>query len=115
MADSLDKLQSLWSQMEEQIARLRGTPAVGAEMILRWRSDARALLFHLRRQKHDQPALAVLLGGTGTGKSTITNRLLEANISAAAFRRTFTSGPVAVARDKDAVADKWLGLEHHLV
>jgi len=29
MADSLDKLQSLWTQMEEQIARVRGSPAVG--------------------------------------------------------------------------------------
>jgi hypothetical protein len=115
MADSLDKLQSLWSQMEEQIARLRGTPAVGGELISRWRSDAKALLFHLRKPKHDQPALAVLLGGTGTGKSTITNRLLEANISAASFRRTFTSGPVAVARDEDAIPDKWLALDHRLI
>jgi len=115
MPDALDKLQSLWSQMEEQVARLRGTPAVGAELILRWRSDAKALLFHLRKPKHDQPVLAVMLGGTGTGKSTITNRLLEANVSAASFRRTFTSGPVAVARDKDAIADQWLGLEHRVI
>src|SRR6266568_1343216 len=112
MADPLDKLQSLWLQMEEQIARLRGTPAVGADLISRWRSDAKALVFHLRKPKNDVPTLAVLLGGTGTGKSTITNRLLESNISAASFRRTFTSGPVAVARDKEAILDQWLGLDH---
>src|SRR4051812_12551898 len=115
MADSLDKLQSLWTQMEEQIARVRGTPAVGGELISRWRSDAKALLFHLRKPKQDQPVLSVLLGGTGTGKSTITNRLLDANISAASFRRTFTSGPVAVARDDDAIAENWLGLEHRVI
>ena len=115
MADPLDKLQSLWSQMEEQVARLRGAPAVEGELILRWRSDAKALLFHLRKPKHDQPPLTVLLGGTGTGKSTMTNRLLEANISAASFRRTFTSGPVAVAHDKDAIPDNWLGLDHRLI
>src|SRR3982751_1401873 len=115
MADSLDKLQSLWTQMEEQIARVRGTPAVGGELILRWRSDAKALLFHLRKGKHDQPALTVLLGGTGTGKSTMTNRLLEANVSAASFRQTFTSGPVAVARDEHAIAENWLGLEHRVI
>src|SRR6185436_5182967 len=115
MSDSLDKLQSLWLQMEEQIARLRGSPAVGGELISRWRSDAKALLFHLRKPKNDQPVLSVLLGGTGTGKSTITNRLLDANISAASFRRTFTSGPVAVARDGDAIAENWLGLEHRVV
>src|SRR5438045_7741541 len=105
MADRLDKLQSLWTQMEEQIARLRATPAVGSELISRWRSDAKALLFHLRKGKHDQPALTVLLGGTGTGKRTITNRLLEANLSAAYFRRIFTSGPVVVARAAHGITD----------
>src|ERR1051325_8797577 len=115
MADSLDKLQSLWTQMEEQIARVRATPAVGSELISRWRSDAKALLFHLRKTKHDQPALTVLLGGTGTGKSTLTNRLLEANVSAASFRRTFTSGPVAVARADDAISENWLGLDHRVI
>ncbi|HEV8608117.1 MAG TPA: GTPase domain-containing protein [Tepidisphaeraceae bacterium] len=115
MSDPLDKLHNLWSQMEEQITRLRGTPAVGGDLISRWRSDTKALLFHLQKPRHDHPALTVLLGGTGTGKSTLTNRLLEANISAASFRRTFTSGPVAIARDNDAIPQHWLRLDHQII
>src|SRR5204863_9805215 len=29
--------------------------------------------------------------------------------------RTFTTGPVAVAGDKDAIPDHWLGLDHRLI
>ena len=36
-----------------------------------------------------------ILGGTGTGKSTILNRLVRHDLSAANYRRTFTAGPVA--------------------
>src|SRR5687768_2355401 len=107
MADQVDKFAGKWSELEEQVARLRPATSVGADVIGRWRSDAKAMLFHLKgRGKKERPALAVLLGGTGTGKSTITNRLLDGNISAASFRRTFTSGPVAVARNENAVPDE---------
>src|SRR5205814_2177063 len=67
------------------------------------------------REKRVRPALVVLLGGTGTGKSTVTNRLLEGNVSAASFKRTFTSGAVAVAREEEVVPEGWLGLEHRVV
>jgi hypothetical protein len=84
----------------------------------RWRADAAALRFHLRRRDDKNgaaaaatPPVVVLLGGTGTGKSTLTNRLLGANLSAASFRRTFTAGPVALGRGSDALPDGWLGVE----
>src|SRR6266566_9172114 len=117
MADALDKLAANWGELEEQIARMRGTAGLGNELMERWRADAKALMFHLRRgrEKKARPALVVLLGGTGTGKSTVTNRLLEGNVSAASFKRTFTSGAVAVVREEDVVPEGWLGLEHRVV
>ena len=42
----------------------------------KWRIDAGALGFHLRTAPPAHPITA-LLGGTGTGKSTLTNRLVE--------------------------------------
>ena len=52
-------------------------------------------MFHLAKPS-ECPTVICILGGTGTGKSTMVNRLLEANVSAASFRRTFTAGPVAI-------------------
>src|SRR5204863_6200800 len=99
------------------VGRRWGVQGDGAEVMERWRADAKALMFHLRRgrEKKARPALVVLLGGTGTGKSTVTNRLLERNVSAASFKRTFTSGAVAVAREDDVVPEGWLGLEHRVI
>jgi len=81
----------------------------------RWRADAAALRFHLRRGdragKSARTLLAVV-GGTGTGKSTLVNRLLGHNLSAASFRRTFTSGPVAIAASPGDLPPGWLGVEH---
>jgi hypothetical protein len=81
--------------------------------IERWRGDAGAALFHLRPRK-GSPMVVCILGGTGTGKSTLVNRILEANFSAASFRRTFTSGAVAIARAVADVPEGWLGLQHEL-
>ncbi len=79
----------------------------------RWRADVAAALFHLRRKDH-RPLIVCILGGTGTGKSTVVNRLLDANLSSASFRRTFTAGPVAVAAKSADVPENWLGLPHVL-
>ncbi len=79
---------------------------------LRWRGDAAAALFHIR-QKNDGRIIVCILGGTGTGKSTLVNRLLGANLSAASFRRTFTAGPVAIA--SGGVPENWLGIQHAAV
>ena len=86
--------------------------AGGRAAVERWRVDAAALRFHLRRGARDGPPMLAVLGGTGTGKSTLVNRLLGRNVSAASFKRTFTSGPVAVARGASDVPDEWLGFEH---
>lgn len=74
-----------------------------------WRSHAAAIRFHLGHSD-DRPVLTAILGGTGTGKSTVMNRLFGLEVSAASFRRTFTCGPVAVAARDGAVPEGWLGL-----
>src|SRR5580698_1967757 len=77
------------------LALLSGLAPRAVAPVERWRTDAAALRFHLR-QTTDWPAITVVLGGTGTGKSTLVNRLVGADVTAASFRRTFTAGPVAV-------------------
>ena len=94
--------------MEKLLGSLREELSVG-QAVARLRADAQAMLFHLR-DCQDHPPLAVLLGGTGTGKSTLVNRLLGAELTSASFRRTFTSGVIAAARDEQAVPHGWLGL-----
>jgi len=79
----------------------------------RWRADAAALLFHLRRDPASPPPVLVVLGGTGTGKSTVVNRLLGQTVSATSYRRTFTSGAVAAAIPKNLPA-QWLNVEHEM-
>lgn len=116
MDSRIDKLDPLLSRLDALlVAAAPSLPAAARTAVERWRADSAAMRFHLRRDrrggKSSLPVLAVV-GGTGTGKSTLVNRLLGQNISAASFRRTFTSGPVAVARDPRDVPDGWLGIEH---
>jgi hypothetical protein len=111
-----DKLDARVERLDALLAAaapsLSAAPRAAAE---RWRADAAALRFHLRRQRPGggggggAPVVAVL-GGTGTGKSTVVNRLLGANLSAASFRRTFTAGPVALCPGPGALPAGWLGV-----
>src|SRR5688500_822250 len=73
-----------------------------------------ALRFHL--ESSPAKPVVVLLGGTGTGKSTLANRLLAASeaITASSFRRTFTAGPVAIVAKPTDVPAGWLGLTHQV-
>jgi 50S ribosome-binding GTPase len=98
---SLDKPLEL---LDAKVAALPSSAAID-----RWRSDVAAAMFHLRRTG-EQPLAVCILGGTGTGKSTLVNRLLGANLTSANFRRTFTAGPVAVAAKLADVPENWLGL-----
>jgi len=75
-----------------------------------WRSDAAALRFHLSAQP--TAPITVIIGGTGTGKSTLVNRLVGHTVTAASFRRTFTSGPVAVVKSETDLPANWLGVDH---
>lgn len=91
------------------------SPRIGGTLraaIDRWRGDAAAVMFHLQGPKQPQNILLGIFGGTGTGKSTLVNRLLGQNLSAASFRRTFTTGAIAIASTTDAVPENWLGVEH---
>lgn len=118
MESRIDKLDPLLSRLDALlVAAAPSLPAAARSAVERWRADSAAMRFHLRRDRHggiSAPPLLAVVGGTGTGKSTLVNRLLEQNISAASFRRTFTSGPVAVARDPRDVPEGWLGIEHVL-
>lgn len=79
----------------------------------RYLADSAAARFHLA--PHEGPRIIAIVGGTGTGKSTLLNRLLGANLSAASFRRTFTAGAVAVARGAEQLPANWLGIEHETI
>jgi hypothetical protein len=108
-----DKVDASFARLDTLVAAMFAhiSPA-GRSAAERWRADIAALRFHLRRRPSDGPTVLVMLGGTGTGKSTITNRILGQNISATSFRRTFTTGPVAVAAKPEQLPPGWLGVEH---
>jgi hypothetical protein len=109
-ADNIDaaveRIDTLVSALLPQI----GTAVLSAAQ--RWRGDAAALRFHLRRETAAGSLIVAVLGGTGTGKSTIVNRLLATTVSATSFRRTFTSGAVAIASATANLPEDWLGVEH---
>ncbi|HEY7090615.1 MAG TPA: GTPase [Tepidisphaeraceae bacterium] len=80
----------------------------------RFRTDLAAARFHLRRPANIPPLVAIL-GGTGTGKSTLLNRLLGSDLTATSFRRTFTAGPIAVTFDPSHLPAQWLGIDHEIL
>src|SRR5579863_8410567 len=111
-----DKVESAVERLDALVASML-PPITGATQAAaqRWRSDAAALVFHLSRRPGSPPPLLAVLGGTGTGKSTIVNRLVGADVSATSFRRTFTSGAVAIAGQISDIPKGWLGTEHQII
>src|SRR5688500_1393860 len=95
MALRASAIDSSLAALDELLSSARASAEL-TDAINRWRAAAGAMRFHLR-ERGKRPPLVVILGGTGTGKSTIVNRLVGAEITAASFRRTFTAGPIAVA------------------
>ena len=107
-----DRMEGVVARLDAVVGGLQPRASLSARPALeRWRTDAAALLFHLRRRAKSVPLLAVV-GGTGTGKSTLVNRLLGQTVSATSYRRTFTSGAVAIAADSKNIPSDWLSVEH---
>jgi hypothetical protein len=106
------KIDGLLGEIEAKLVALQGNRAPRRRATVdRFRADLAAARFHLRRPR-DAPALVAILGGTGTGKSTLLNRLLGSNLAATSFRRTFTAGPIAVTSQRSHVPEGWLGIPH---
>jgi hypothetical protein len=102
------RIRSRLASIADALATLRAGPAI-QPAIERWRADAAAAIFHLSPPGGRRPIVAVI-GGTGTGKSTLINRLLGQSVSATSFRRTFTAGGVAIAESETALPPDWLKL-----
>mgnify|MGYP001348861042 CR=1 FL=1 len=93
----LGQLGSSLGELETRVRGLVGASSGGKRLrdaVERFFIELSAARFHLGRRQG--PRVVAIIGGTGTGKSTLLNRLLEATVSASSFRRTYTAGPVAV-------------------
>ena len=119
MAFRISTLDGALAALDSQLSPLsRAGGGAVAAAIERVRADAAALRFHVRdaarlsspKSDKRRPPIVVILGGTGTGKSTLVNRLVGANISEASFRRTFTAGAIAVAASRENLPADWLGV-----
>lgn len=109
--EELERMSPILGRLDALLAAAQ--PSVGAArraVVDRWRADGDALRFHLRDSGGPRKLVAVI-GGTGTGKSTLVNRLFGRTLTAASFRRTFTSGPVAIVRLAADLPRGWTGLE----
>jgi 50S ribosome-binding GTPase len=104
-------LLSRLDDLDGKLAQLRTTASASITTVIdRFRLDMAAARFHLKTGS-GRSTLVAIIGGTGTGKSTLVNRLLGADITATSYRRTFTAGAVAVAKSADAIPVHWLGLD----
>jgi len=110
----MQKIEPLLARLEQLLADVSAHITSARPALERWRSDAAALRFHLNPPKHG-PLLTAVIGGTGTGKSTVVNRLLGVGASATSFRRTFTSGAVAIAGNSNDLPSDWLNVQHVVV
>jgi energy-coupling factor transporter ATP-binding protein EcfA2 len=106
------QLGSSLGELETRVRRLVGAATGGRRLrdaVERFFIELAAARFHLGRR--EGPRVVAIIGGTGTGKSTLLNRLLGANISASSFRRTYTAGPVAVVGTGSHLPTGWGRME----
>jgi hypothetical protein len=105
-------LEASLRTLDEQLAALRGGASGVGSAIDRFRAGRGGVAVPFARSKVAAPIVAIL-GGTGTGKSTLLNRLLGSDVSRASFRRTYTAGAIAVAADpRRQLPVEWLGVPH---
>ncbi|MEO3874654.1 dynamin family protein [Nonomuraea sp. B12E4] len=107
-AEAAEALTTALGALRESIADLRfSLDLPGAEEARRAQADLLAQLenYVLPRVKtSDAPALIVIAGSTGAGKSTLVNSLAERNISRTGVRRPTTGTPVLACHPDDR---KW--------
>lgn len=115
-------LESAIADVDERVRRLigPGTPGaavVGPAAVERVLGELAAARFHLRAPVEGEPRIVAIIGGTGTGKSTLLNRFInaESDVTASSFRRTFTAGPVVVVHPAARLPEGWLRLPHEPV
>ncbi len=100
----------LLQRLDERLHELPSMDAALDEARLRARADLAALAFHAGYR--DAPPLIAIIGGTGTGKSTLLNRLVGQTVSGTSYRRTYTAGPIAVVAPQATLPSGWLGIPH---
>jgi energy-coupling factor transporter ATP-binding protein EcfA2 len=97
----IDDLQALASDL-----RLRAATAPGADRAAAAERLERHIVEYVlpRATDADAPLVVVLLGSTGSGKSSLLNALVGASVSQSGVLRPTTRRPVAVAHPDDASA-----------
>lgn len=103
------------SQLDNALTRLVDQYDISdwTNAVHRVRDELKVVRFHLNRQP-DDPSVICLLGGTGIGKSTLMNRMMDAQVSASSFRRTFTGGVIVVGSSGMTLPAGWLLDQHDL-
>lgn len=108
--------ESMTAGLESLATELDGLATFTARYpaLARVRADLAAARFHINRPA-DVPPILAILGGTGTGKSTLMNRLLQRDICAASVRRTYTAGAIAILSPDTTLPENWLGMDHRAI
>ncbi|MFB4293050.1 dynamin family protein [Nonomuraea sp. ATR24] len=106
--ETVEALTAALGALRESVAGLRfGLDLPGAEEARQARADLQAQLEDYvlpRVRTRTAPALIVIAGSTGAGKSTLVNSLAEKNVSRTGVRRPTTGVPVLVCHPDDR---KW--------
>ncbi|MFB4270691.1 dynamin family protein [Nonomuraea sp. GTA35] len=104
-AEAAEALMAALDALRESVADLRfGLDLPGSEEARQAQADLLAQLENYvlpRVRTRTAPALIVIAGSTGAGKSTLVNSLAEKNVSRTGVRRPTTGTPVLVCHPED--------------